>query len=86
MEFHPIETRINYSLLEKSKLTFRRGSREKSIFHYTSIYGLQGILSKKSLHFTNINYMNDKDEIIAGLESFSKDIDVSEKQHTNTFS
>ena len=82
MEFHHIETRINYSLLKKSKLTFRRGSREKSIFHYTSIYGLQGILSKKSLHFTNINYMNDKDEIIAGLESFSKDSDVFEKQQS----
>ena len=82
MEVHLIETRINYSLLKKSKLTFRRGSREKSIFHYTSIYGLQGILSKKSLHFTNINYMNDKDEIIAGLESFGKDSGVFEKQQS----
>ena len=32
MEFHPIETQINYSLLEKSKLAFKKGTREKSIF------------------------------------------------------
>ena len=79
MEFHPIETQINYSLLEKSKLTFKKGARERSIFHYTSIHGLQGILSKKTFHFTNIKYMNDRDEVIAGIESLYKNIDVPEK-------
>lgn len=83
MEFYPIEIQINYSFLKKLKFTFKKDTIKKSIFHYTSIYGLQGILSKKILHFTNINYMNDKNKIIANPESLGKDIDVSEKEQSN---
>lgn len=86
MELHSIETQINYSLLEKSKLTFKKGTREKSLFHYTSIHGLQGILNNKTLHFTNITYMNDRDEIIAGLDSIAKNIDESEKTQSELYS
>lgn len=83
MEFYPIETQINYSFLKKLKFTFKKDTIKKSIFHYTSIYGLQGILSKKILHFASINYMNDKNKIIANPESLGKDIDVFEKEQSN---
>lgn len=83
MEFYPIETQINYSFLKKLKFTFKKDTIKKSIFHYTFIYGLQGILSKKILYFTNINYMNDKNKIIANPESLGKDIVVSEKEQSN---
>ena len=83
MEFHPIETQMNYSFLKKLKFTFKKDTIKKSIFHHTSIYGLQGILSKKILHFTNINYMNDKNKIIANPESLGKDIDESKKEQSN---
>lgn len=86
MELHSIKTQINYSLLEKSKLTFKKGTREKSLFHYTSIHGLQGILNNKTLHFTNITYMNDRDEIIAGLDSIAKNIDEPEKTQSELYS
>ena len=40
---------------------------EHSIYHYTSIAGLQGVLRGK-LWFTHIGYMNDRDEVIVGAE------------------
>ena len=83
MEFYPIEIQINYSFLKKLKFTFKKDTIKKYIFHYTFIYGLQGILSKKILYFTNINYMNDKNKIIANPESLGKDIVVSEKEQSN---
>ncbi len=76
-------TKINYPLLEKSKLTFQKNSRIKPIYHYTSIGGLYGILSSKTLRFTNIKYMNDKDEIVAGLDSVAKSCNASEDEREN---
>ncbi len=73
------KTRINHNLLSNSKLAFRKNTKAKSIFHYTSIGGLQGILSSKTLRFTNIKYMNDKDEIVAGLDSVAKACNASEE-------
>lgn len=80
MEIAPRKTQIDYSRLNTSKLTFYKGTKERQIFHYTSIGGLQGILEHKKLRFTNINYMNDKEEILAGLESVLKAGNLSEKE------
>lgn len=76
-------TSIDHNLLSNSKLAFRKGSKAKSIFHYTSIGGVQGILSRKKLRFTNIKYMNDKDEIVAGLDSMAKACNASEKERND---
>ena len=70
---------IDYSHLQKSKLKFKKGQRAKSVYHYTSIGGLESILRNKTLRFTNIKYMNDKDEIIAGLDSIAKDCNASDE-------
>lgn len=74
MEISFPKSQIDYSLLQTQKLKFERGTRSKPIYHYTSIYGLEGVLKNKTLHFTNIKYMNDKDEIIAGIDSLSSDL------------
>lgn len=63
--------KINYALLQNSKLKFL-SKKNKSIYHYTSVDGLKNILFNRSLYFTNVKYLNDKDEILAGLESFGK--------------
>lgn len=73
------QAQINYSHLQKSKLKFKKWQRTKSVYHYTSIGGLEGILQNKTLRFTNIKYMNDKDEIIAGLDSIAKDCNASDE-------
>lgn len=80
MEITLQKTQINYALLQKSKLSFRKGAKAKQIFHYTSIGGLEGILRDQKLRFTNIKYMNDKDEIIAGLDSMAKACDASDEE------
>lgn len=80
MEIVPRETQIDYPRLADSKVTFYKKTREKQIFHYTSISGLQGILEHKKLRFTNIKYMNDKDEIFAGLESMLKEGNIPEEK------
>lgn len=80
MESVPYKTQIDYPRLQKSKLSFHKNAKKKQIFHYTSIGGLEGILGYKKLRFTNIKYMNDKDEIIAGLDSLAKICNVSEEE------
>ena len=73
------QVQVDYSHLQKSKLKFKKGQRAKSVYHYTSIGGLESILRNKTLRFTNIKYMNDKDEIIAGLDSIAKDCNASDE-------
>ena len=80
MEFDTYKTQIDYTRLQQSKLSFHKHTKTKAIFHYTSIGGLEGILGYKKLRFTNIKYMNDKDEIIAGLDSLAKVCNVSEEE------
>lgn len=80
MEITPHKTQIDYSRLEKSKLLFYKNTKARRIFHYTSIAGLEGILAHKTLRFTNIKYMNDKDEIIAGLDSVAKAWNSSDEE------
>lgn len=80
------KTQIDYARLQKTKLIFGKGVRAKSIYHYTSISGLQGILQSKTLRFTNIKYMNDKDEITAGLESIAQACNVSEEEREKLLS
>lgn len=79
MGITPYKTQIDYSRLQKSELSFYKNTRTKPIFHYTSISGLEGILCYKKLRFTNIKYMNDKGEIIAGLDSMAKACNASEE-------
>lgn len=81
MELVLDKTRIDYSRLQNSKLSFHRNTKARPIFHYTSIDGLEGILEHKTLRFTNIKYMNDKDEIFAGLDSMAKACNASNEEH-----
>ena len=74
------KTEIDYARLQNAKSIFAQGMRSKSIYHYTSIGGLQGILQSKTLRFTNIKYMNDRDEIIAGLESIAYTCNASQEE------
>lgn len=83
IEVNSVKTEINYDLLQNSKLVFRKNTKARPIFHYTSVGGLQSILSRKTLRFTNIKYMNDKDEIIAGLDSMAKACNASEEERDN---
>ena len=76
---HRGRAQFDHSHLQNSKLKFQKGHRAKPIYHYTSIGGLESILRNKTLRFTNMKYMNDKDEIIAGLDSIAKDCRASEK-------
>ena len=80
INFNEMQTKIDYGLIEKRKITFKKNTKAKPIFHYTSIGGLEGILTHKKLRFTNIKYMNDKDEIVAGLDSIAKSCNVSEDE------
>jgi hypothetical protein len=45
MEIKLPKTQIDYARLQEAKSLFAKGSRAKSVYHYTSIGGLQGILS-----------------------------------------
>ena len=86
MEKNLYDTAVNYNQIKENGIKFQRGKKSKSIFHYTSINGLQGILNSKTLRFTNIKYMNDKDEIIAGLDSMAKACDASEEERSRLLS
>jgi len=44
---------------------------DRSVYHYTSIGGVSGVLQGK-LWFTNIRYMNDREEVKVGIEEFRK--------------
>lgn len=43
-----------------------------SLYHYTTVSGLKGIIESGCLHATNIRYLNDSKEFIFGLDYFSK--------------
>ena len=75
LEFDRME--IDSERIKNMQITFRKDIDENPIFHYTSIGGLQGIVSKGMLRFTNIKYMNDRDEVNAGLESIAKAYGIS---------
>lgn len=53
----------------------------QSIYHYTSVAGIQEILSKKKLRFTHIEYMNDYDEVVVGEENIRKAAKDFGKEH-----
>ncbi len=71
LDFHKLKNpyAIDTRALEGRKIQFPTGSPRKPIYHYTSIGGLSGILENKTLRFTNIRYMNDKDEVTAGIDA-----------------
>lgn len=80
MDIDVPKNQIDYERLKNSKLSFYRSTKAKPIFHYTSIGGLQGIFEKRKLRFTNIKYMNDKDEIVAGVDSLVKLLGMTEEK------
>ena len=86
MEMTIPKTQIDYSKLKKKKFIFRKNAQIRPIYHYTSIGGLQGIFESKTLRFTNIKYMNDKDEIVAGLDSMAKDCNATEVEREKLIS
>lgn len=80
MEIHLSKTQINYARLQEAPSLFDEGMQGKPIYHYTSIGGLQEVLKNKKLWFTNVHYMNDKDEIVAGLEGMAKALEMDENE------
>ena len=77
MEFKSPDTSINYERLSHTALTFPQSARFKPIYHYTSTYGFEGILKNRTLRFTNIRYMNDAHEVVAGVDGVLKNMGVS---------
>lgn len=72
---------INSNVLEdNSVIMYPKDFGDENIFHYTSVYGLNGILENKKLRFTNIKYMNDKDEFKAGIESLFEEGSLSKSE------
>ena len=86
MEINFNASKIKYDLIAERGISFKRNTKPKQIYHYTSIGGLEGILTYKKLRFTNIKYMNDKDEIVAGLDSIAKACNASDEERENLLS
>ncbi|MBP3459715.1 MAG: hypothetical protein J6K58_10960 [Lachnospiraceae bacterium] len=61
-----------------SKIVVPKITEKADVFHYTSSMGLKDILHKGSLWFTNIKYLNDKSEIIDGIKSSLKLIEIEQ--------
>lgn len=72
------ENAIDYKMIKDEGIKFPDNYDNKPIYHYTSISGLNGILSNKKLRFTNIKYMNDKDEFKAMFDSWINLINKNE--------
>lgn len=69
MKFEPARHEINFAVLDsKIHLDVPDVFPQEYIYHYTSAGGFQGILENGTLRFTNIRYMNDKSEVLAGLQ------------------
>ena len=64
------------NMLDKRKIPdlrkFDSDEMVQNIYHYTSVAGLQGILSNKKLRFTHIEYMNDYNEVVVGEKLLRK--------------
>jgi hypothetical protein len=54
----------------KALQVLRRFKRQKTLYHYTSLAGLLGILQSKELWLSSIRYMNDASEMSLGHERF----------------
>lgn len=75
MEIKTVPQEIDIAVLDsKEHLDVPDVFPQDYIYHYTSTSGLKGILENGTLWFTNIRYMNDKSEVLAGLQKF---IDIS---------
>lgn len=55
-------------IINKNEIVVNRLLRSKYIYHYTSQSGLEGIIKNNSLWFSDIRYLNDKEEIIDGIK------------------
>lgn len=76
-----INTSINCDKIEKLGVKFNQGTNARHIYHYTSIEGLKGIIENKKLHFANIGYMNDKEEVFAGLKSLAYETGADDTEY-----
>lgn len=63
-----IDTSIKYSEIDNSELFADCCINQNNIYHYTSMSGLKGIVENESLWFTDIKYMNDMEEVKAGID------------------
>ncbi|MFO6498578.1 DUF2971 domain-containing protein [Bacillus paralicheniformis] len=55
-----VEARELYTLFEEK---FQVGDEPKVLYHYTNIYGLEGILKNNEFWVSNASFLNDKTEI-----------------------
>ncbi|HCR1838985.1 DUF2971 domain-containing protein [Enterobacter kobei] len=51
-----------------------------SIYHYTDLHGLKGIVEGNALWATNINFLNDKNEYIHGFKCFRNTIEYLDEE------
>ncbi|MBL4932257.1 DUF2971 domain-containing protein [Clostridium paridis] len=58
-------------------------SEISSIYHYTSIEGLKGILDNSSLRFTNGKYLNDSTEFLHGINKIKECAENIKKKQNN---
>lgn len=79
-----IDTSIKYSELQDNIVSFKnKYINQGIIYHYTSMSGLKGIVENESIWFTNIKYMNDADEVRAGIDHTYKFIETLPEQYKN---
>lgn len=56
------------NIKDKKAIVVNSLLRSKYIYHYTSQKGLEGIINNNSLWFTDMRYLNDKEELIDGIK------------------
>ncbi len=57
---------------ELSKSGLIKNQSKQTLYHYTSLEGLQKIIINKALYFSNSAFLNDKKEFVLGSESFEE--------------
>ena len=67
-----IDTSINYNKLINNQIEVPKIENKVHVYHYTSLEGLKGIVENCKIRFSNIAYLNDKEELITGIKSYEK--------------
>ena len=75
----PANTRTNRSfpLRECSCICYPFNMQPDTLYHYTTVSGLEGILRSSSLYATHIAYLNDAEELKYGVKQISELLDPS---------
>jgi len=82
-EKHLIE-KLDLDSFMKDKFKFNL-AEQITLYHYTDIYGLEGILKNKEFWVSNASFLNDKTEIKYTLELCRKLImEICERKHINS--